>query len=176
MLLVSLSLSKEQEKLLKDLEECEINFINIDGRSCYQSATMQGFIHILFPIAIKYVNQKRKIKGIEIVKNLDELKNDSVFNNTIIDTIKNILSIQQCGSGGVDKNGLKRFAARKLFQIAPPVLLGGQDINNTSDINDMNNKACDETKSAIEAVNNLFSNLNARANPPKKSLIYNLER
>jgi hypothetical protein len=57
------------------------------------------------------------------VKNLDEQKNNSIFNNTIIDTIKNILDIQGCGNGGVDKNGLKSFKATKLFEIAPPILL-----------------------------------------------------
>ncbi len=57
------------------------------------------------------------------MKNLDEQKNNSIFNNTIIDTIKNILDIQGCGNGGVDKNGLKSFKATKLFEIAPPILL-----------------------------------------------------
>jgi len=70
-------LMKKSEKLIKDLEECEINFINIAGQSCYQSATLQGFVHIIFPMAIKYINNKRQIKGYEKVENLDELKNDS---------------------------------------------------------------------------------------------------
>ena len=175
--ILSFNLLKKGEKLIKDLEECEINFINIDGRSCYQSATMQGFIHILFPMAIKFVNQKRQLKGYENVKNLDELKNSSIFNNTVIDTIKNILNIQQCGSGGVDKNGMKRFSANKLFEIAPPILLGGpEDINNTSDVNNMNNKAADESKNVEHAIENAFNDLGARiGNPPKKALfLYNI--
>ena len=174
--ILSFNLLKKEEKLIKDLEECEINFINIDGRSCYQSATMQGFIHILFPMAIKYVNQKRQLKGYEKVKSLDELKNNSIFNNTVIDTIKSILNIQQSGSGGVDKNGLKRFSANKLFEIAPPILLGGpQDINNTVDVANLNDKISDESKKAEDAINKAFISLNQiRGNPPKKSLLYNI--
>ena len=91
--LLSFKLLNKGEKLIKDQEESEINFINICGRSCYQSEKMQGFIHILFPMAIKYVNQKRQLKGYENMKNLDELKNNSILNNTVIDTIKNILNI-----------------------------------------------------------------------------------
>ena len=54
--ILSFYLMKKSDKLIKDLEESEINFVNIAGRSCYQSATIQGFIHILFPIAIKNIN------------------------------------------------------------------------------------------------------------------------
>ena len=165
-------LMKKSEKLIKDLEECEINFINVGGQSCYQSATLQGFVHIIFPMAIKYINNKRQIKGYEKVENLDELKNDSLFNNTVIETIKGLLNIQKCGSGGVDKNGIKRFKASELFEIAPPLLLGGEDINNVSDINSLNNKNIDESISPEEAVQKAFSQI--ISNPPKKNLLYNM--
>ena len=39
------------------------------------------------------------------------------------------------GSGGIDKNGNICFEAHLLFKIAPPLLGGGQDINNIGDIN-----------------------------------------
>ena len=62
--LLSFNLLKQTDKLIIDLEESEINFINIEGKSCYQSATLQGFVHILFPLAIKYVNRERRKKRI----------------------------------------------------------------------------------------------------------------
>ena len=48
---LSFNLFKKSDKLIKDLEESEINFINIYGASCYQSCTLQGFVHIIFPLA-----------------------------------------------------------------------------------------------------------------------------
>ena len=120
---IGFNLLSKSDKLIKDLEESEINFQNYKGLSCYQSASLQGFIHILFPLAIRNVNREREKLGKEKVKDLDELKNNSLFNNTIIDTIKEVLYIQGCGNGGVDKNGLKSFKATKLFEIAPPILL-----------------------------------------------------
>ena len=45
---LSFNLFKKSDKLIKDLEESEINFINIYGSSCYQSCTLQGFVHIIF--------------------------------------------------------------------------------------------------------------------------------
>ena len=169
-------LMKKSEKLIKDLEECEINFINIAGQSCYQSATLQGFVHIIFPMAIKYINNKRQAKGYEKVENLDELKNDSLFNNTVIETIKGLLDIQKCGSGGVDKNGIKRYEASELFKIALPLLLNGhEDINNVSDINSLNNKNIDESKLVEEAVQKPFSQITSNhSNQSEKNLLYNM--
>ena len=108
-------LLKKSEKLIKDLEESEINFININGSSCYQSCTLQGFVHIFFPLAIKNLNKEREKIGKEKVKDLDELKNDNIFNNTVIDTLKEVIFIQGCGNGGKNKNGNKCYEARKLF-------------------------------------------------------------
>ena len=56
---LSFNLIKKSDKLIKDLEESEINFINIYGQSCYQSCTLQGFVHIIFPLAIKNINKER---------------------------------------------------------------------------------------------------------------------
>ena len=139
---------------------------------------MQGFVHILFPLAIKYVNDHRQKKGYRKVENLDELKNNSIFNNTVIDTIKGLIDIQKCGNGGIDKNGNKRFRAQKLFEIATPILLGGpQDINNIRDMDSLHEKETEESKEAEEAFNNFISQLGGKrvkCNPPKKSLIYKL--
>ena len=77
----SFSLMKKGDKLIKDLIECEINYKNIDGQSCYQSSTLQGFVHIILPISIKNINRLREEKGLGKVEDLDELKNDSIFNN-----------------------------------------------------------------------------------------------
>ena len=49
---------------------------------------------------------------------------------TVIDSIKGLLDIQKCGSGGVDKNGNKIFEAHLLFSIRHPLCGGGQGINN----------------------------------------------
>ena len=104
------------DKLIKDLEESEINFINIGGESCYQSSTLQGFVHFLFPLAIKNINIERQKRKLEKVLDLDELKNNDIFNNTVIDTLKGIIKIQGCGKGGVDENGQKSYLASKLFE------------------------------------------------------------
>jgi len=91
---ISFNLISKSEKLIKDLEESEINFKNYKGLSCYQSATLQGFIHVIFPLAIKNLNKEREKNGQEKLKSLDELKNFDIFNDTVIDTIKEILFIQ----------------------------------------------------------------------------------
>ena len=57
---ISFNLISKSEKLIKDLEESEINFENYKGKSCYQSCTVQGFIHIIFPLAIKNLKRKEK--------------------------------------------------------------------------------------------------------------------
>ena len=77
----SFSLMKKGDKLIKDLIECEINYKNIDYKSCYQSSTLQGFVHIILPISIKNINRLREEKGLGKIEDLDELKNDSIFNN-----------------------------------------------------------------------------------------------
>ena len=109
---LSFNLIKKSDKLIKDLEESEINFINIGGASCYQSCTLQGFVHIIFPLAIKKLNKERVEHGKNQVKDLDELKNDNIFNNTVIDILKEIAYIQGCGNGGKSKNGNIRYEAR----------------------------------------------------------------
>ena len=166
---ISFNLITKSEKLIKDLEESEINFRNIAGQSCYQSATLQGFIHVIFPLSIKNLNKEREKNGQEKVESLDELRNYNIFNNTVIDTIKEILYIQGCGNGGIYKDGTKRYQAKKLFEVAPPLLLGGpQDINNTIDINKDTNNLANHTKDLPNHVDNFFKSIQA---PPKKNHI-----
>ena len=171
-ILLSFYLMKKSDKLIKDLEECEINLINIYGASCYQSATMQGFVHIIFPIAIRNINYHRQKKGNNNVEDLDELKNDNIYNNTVIDTIKGLLEIQKSGNGGIDKNGNIRFRAEELFKILPPIKGGGQGIQNIYDI-DSNNKNLisnsKERNDAINALNNLKNKIEDLDNKSEKS-------
>ena len=108
-------------KLIKDLEESKINFINIGGQSCYQSSYLQGFIHVLLPLAIKRLNEKREIK----ITNLDELKNDNEFNNAFLDTTKEVIHIQR--SGGKDKNGNMRVKAEKIYNLEKKKILNVTD-------------------------------------------------
>ena len=189
---ISFCLMRKSDKLIKDLEECEINFKNIACESCYQSSTLQGFVHIILPISIKNINRLREEKGFRKVENLDELKNDNIFNNTLIDAIKGLLDIQKCGGGGIDENGNKYFEAHLLFKIAGPVGGGGQGINNIGDISMNNDKFIVGSKDKDEAINagnkldKIIEELDKRSeekdlknrkgtsivhNPPKKSLI-----
>ena len=193
--IISFSLMKKSDKLIKDLIECEINCKNIACSSCYQSSTLQGFVHIILPISIKNINKLRGEKGFREVENLDELKNDNIFNNTLIDAIKGLLDIQKCGSGGIDKNGNIYFEAHLLFKIAPPALCGGgQGINNIGDSNlnienfIVNSKDRDDAIEAGNKLSKLIEELDKDKeskkidskkikstlevhNPPKKSLI-----
>ena len=173
---ISFNLIKKSDKLLKDLEESEINFINIAGASCYQSCVLQGFVHIIFPLAIKNLNKERIKIGKEPVKALDELKNYNEFNNTVIDVLKEIVYIYGCGHGGKSKNGTKGYMAKKLFEIAPPIIYGGghEDDGNAVDMNDNTknithcSKDFNEAKNAMEG---LFNNFGGKkiSNPPRKS-------
>lgn len=171
--MLSFNLIKKDDKLIKDLEESEINFINIDGLSCYQSCTLQGFVHIIFPLSIKNLNKERLKCKKEKVKELDELKNDNIFNNAIIDILKEITYIQGCGNGGKGKDGNKGYKAEKIFQIAPPKIIGGQPPGDTVNVNGNHEEAIDKSKNfeqakANEAVQNIFDGWN-NSSPPKKS-------
>ena len=160
---LSFNLIKKSDKLIKDLEESEINFINIGGASCYQSCTLQGFVHIIFPLAIKKLNKERVEHGKNQVKDLDELKNDNIFNNTVIDILKEIAYIQGCGNGGKSKNGNIRYEARKLFEIAPPKILGGgaEGSNDIQNIDKDHENAITGAKEKEEAIEGAFNNIKA---------------
>ena len=101
------------EKLALNLETSKINFINISGSRCYQSSTLQGFVHILYPIAIRNIiiniNQNR-YKGID---NIDKFKNTNEYNDMIIDILKDLNDI-------IEKGKQKAYEADKLFNKFPP--------------------------------------------------------
>ena len=105
---ISFNLISKSEKLIKDLEESEINFKNY---------RYQGFIHVIFTLAIKNLNKEREKKDQQKVKSLDELKNGNIFNDTVIDTIKEIIYIQGYGNGGLYKDGKKTYQAKKVFEL-----------------------------------------------------------
>ena len=111
---------------------------------------------------------------------------------TVIDSIKGLLDIQKCVSGGVDKNGNKIFEAHLLFTICHPLCGGGQGINNIGDISSNNEEFITESKDRHDAINAgnklacFIENLDKESennnlknkrtflevhNPPKKSLI-----
>ena len=130
---LKINLLTKSQILIKQLEDSEINFINIGNSSCHQASTLQGFVHVIFPIAIRNVNKIREKYGLKKVENLDELKNDNEYNNLIIDVLKEVNFLQENG----EKNGNKRCNALKLFKAKPR--LGGncQGVFNTIDCNEI---------------------------------------
>lgn len=127
------NLLTKSQILIKRLEDSEINFINIGNSSCHQASTLQGFVHVIFPIAIRNANKIREKYGLKKVENLDELKNDNEYNNLIIDVLKEVSFLQENG----EKNGNKRCNVLKLFKAKPR--LGGncQGVFNTIDCNEI---------------------------------------
>ena len=119
---------------VKNLEESKINFINIDGASCYQSSTLQGFVHVIYPIAIKKSNKERERKGENKIINLDELKNDNILNNIIIDILKEINN-KENQKRTYNNKGDKRFRASDLFNKFPPEHGKHQGLLNEYDCN-----------------------------------------
>ena len=93
------------DKILKNLENSKINFVNIGYSSCYQSSTLQGFVHVIFPKAIRNYNKKRKQNNLNQFDNLDKFKNNNEFNNLVVDILKGINDIQENGN----KNEQKGF-------------------------------------------------------------------
>ena len=166
---ISFYLISKSEKLIKDLEESEINLENYAYVSCYQSATLQGFIHVIFPLAIKNINKEREKNGKEKVKSLDELKNNNNFNDTVIDTIKEILYIHECGNGGIYKDGKKTYQAKELFELYKPKGGGGQGPNNIGDIKENHD---DLAKASLENDLKTFWSKIQQAPPKKKT--YNI--
>ena len=112
---------KKTYDIIKDLEESKINFINISGQSCYQSAYLQGFIHIVIPIAIKYLINKRKNKNLANFINLDQLKNNNEFNNAIIDIMKEVVDRK---NNEVNQNENKNILAKKIHYLERDNLKG----------------------------------------------------
>lgn len=143
--IIDLKEKNESDKLIEQLEESKINFINIGGQSCYQSSYLQGFVHIVIPAAIKHENKKREKQNKEKVKTLDELKNMNDFNNAVLYTIKEVVNIQR--NGGKDQEGNKRVKAENIYNFEK------------SNINVENNKYGHEGLDCEELINKATENL-----------------
>ena len=103
-------------KDISNLKVSKINLINIEGASCYQSATIQGIIHIIIPIAIKKYNKKRGQSGMPKIDDFDELKNNKEFNDLIIEILKIICKLEEEG----ERTGKKAYQALDLFKKFQP--------------------------------------------------------
>ena len=117
------------EKFANNLEKSKINFINIRGSSCYQSATLQGFVHIIFPIAIRNIISNINQSQFKNLDNIDKLKNNNIFNDMIIDILKEINNLQEKGEGS------SGYKADKLFDKFPPKTEFHEGIDNIVDSN-----------------------------------------
>ena len=153
------NLLRDCDKLIKDLEESEVNFRNIGGSSCAESCFLNSLEHIIFPEAIKDLNKEREKKFQPKVKDLNELKNNKILNNVIIDELKGILYIQGCGNGGVGKDGKKTYEAKNYHGLrgGGP----GQPLSKEDAINNDYQAVIDNAWSGIE-------NFSKQSNPPKK--------
>lgn len=143
------------EYMLMNLEESKINFINIGGSSCYQSSTLQGFVHLIYPKAIRKLNEEKIKKGELIIQCLDQLKNNIKFNDMVIDILKDI-NIKENERKINSSNTNKNYEAKKIFDEFPPengqsqgllneydchklherLIYGGKIIDSYSSIND----------------------------------------
>ena len=117
------------EKLAINLEKSKINFINIEGSSCYQSSVLQGFIHIIFPIAIRNIISNIDQNKYKDIDNIDKLKNNNIFNDMIIDILKDINNLTEKGEGSTG------YLADKLFKQFPPKKELHEGLDNIFDVN-----------------------------------------
>ena len=167
-------LLNKSQGIITNLEYSQVNMINLDGLSCYISAYLQGFIHIILPKAMKKYNAERESKGLEKVKNLDELKNNNKFNNAIIDTIIEVSYIQEFGHGGVDKNGNKTVIPKEVYNMEKELNLKNkkflhQVLECEILINEAIYKFAKEAKEKLKDIDKLLSK--ALPNPPNSSII-----
>ena len=109
------------------------------------------------------MNKEREKNGKEKIKSLDELKNNDIFNDTVIDTVKETLYIQGCGNDGLYKDGTKRYQSKILFEIAPPSIKGGwQGGDNIGDIDKNHNYIINKTKEIKSLLNNFWDKLESK--------------
>ena len=137
------------EKIVSNLELSKINFININGSSCYQSSILQGFIHVVFPIAIRNIILNIKNKRYKNIYNIDQLKNYNEYNNMLIDIIKDINNLQEKGEGATG------YKADKLFSKFPPKKEFHEGIGNIFDINIMNDNLQNNAINPSNFISNL---------------------
>ena len=148
------------ENALINLEESKINFKNIGFSSCYQSSTLQGFIHLIFPKAIRKLNEEKIKKGESIIQCLGELKNYIKFNDMVIDILKDINSKEEERKKNPSNNN-KNYRAEKIFNEFPPENGSSQGLLNLYDCNKLHErliyggKIIDFCSSDNESVSNL---------------------
>ena len=155
--IIDLKEKNESDKLIEELEESKINFINIEGQSCYQSSYLQGFVHIVIPAAIKHENKKREKQNKEKVKTLDELKNMNEFNNAVLDDIKEVVKIQR--NGGEDQEGNKYAKALNIYNFEKPNINAEDNKYNHEglDCEELINKANENLIQPNNEINNNFT-------------------
>ena len=148
------------ENIIINLEESKINFKNIGGSSCYQSSTFIGFIHLLYPKAIRKLNEETSKKGKLMIKCLDELKNNILFNDMIIDILKEINNKEnerKYNSNNNDKN----YEANEMIKKFPPENGIHQGLLNEYDCNKLHERAiyCAKSTNSEFSKNDIVSNL-----------------
>ena len=114
--------------------ESKINFINIDGASCYQSSTLQGFVHLIYPKAIQKLNEEKIKNGESVIQNLDESKNNTKFNDMVIDILKEINNLENERKNN-SNNKTKSYLANEIFKEFPPEKGRNQGLLNEYDCN-----------------------------------------
>jgi hypothetical protein len=130
------------ENALINLEESKINLINIGGSSCYQSSTLQGFIHLIYPKAIRKLNEEKIKKGESIIQCLGELKNYIKFNDMVIDILKDIINKEneRKNNSSNNNNNNKNYRADKIFEEFPPENGSSQGLLNEYDCNKLHER------------------------------------
>ena len=125
-------------EIIKNLEESKINFENIKSSSCYLSSTLQGFVHFIFPTAIKNYNKNSKKNNLKTIDNFDQLKNNNKFNDMIIDILKEISELQE-NSNSSNKGAPQKCTPSKLFESYPPQNGTSEGPKNVADCNNLHN-------------------------------------
>ena len=167
------------ENALINLEESKINFNNIDYSSCYQSSTLQGFIHLIYPKAIRKLNEEKIKKGESIIQCLGELKNYIKFNDMVIDILKDIINKEneRKNNSSNNNNNNKNYRAGKIFKEFPPENGSSQGLLNEYDCNKLHErliyggKIIDFCSSDNESVSDLKALL-LKLSKSKKELLF----
>ena len=121
------------EKFANNLENSKINFVNIGGSSCYQSSTLQGFVHTIFPTAIRNIISNINQSRYKSIDSIGKLKNNNQFNDMVLDILKDINNLHDKGEGS------SGYKASDLFSKYPPKREFNEGIGNIEDINLLHN-------------------------------------
>ena len=147
------------ENILINLEESKINFKNIRCSSCYQSSTFQGFVHLLYPKAIRKLKEETSKKGKLMIQCLDELKNNILFNDLIIDILKEINNKENERKYNSNNNN-KNYEANEIFKNFPPENGSHQGLLNEYDCHKLHERAiyCAKSTNSVFSKNDSVSN------------------